>query len=263
MRARLLPVLMSFTFVIACAEDLTAVTALWSGLQSTWTTFIDEAKKTGAAAAASAAELKVANGDEAGAALKAKVDSALGDHSKAVAELEGVLANTKAGVEKGIADKKIAPVQKAIDDGKAAWATAAGKLPDLTTAATSAIDALKQHIASAAKPAAREEDESTDEVAVKKKGAVVTFNVSFQKDDTIGDAENTSIMKRFLKFMNTCPVIKVELTGKADTAARGKTRAQMAKTYVEKRGVPASRVARIDGKAGGNGLTATIVNPCP
>ncbi len=260
---------LSTVLLTACAEDLTLVTQAWTALSGVWGKAIGDAGSAGADLASKAASIKLMAGDAAGAALKGKFDAAVGDHMKAVGDMKAVLANTKTAVEKAMMDKKIAPVQKALDDGKTAWDALAGKLPALATAAAGSLDALKKHAdeaaaAAAAAPAgAGKEDATTDATAIKTAGGTASFPFTFKDDGSFDDKLNADVLARFLKFMNTCEVMKIDLSGMAKDDATGKKRADLAKKFVEKRGVPGSRVGATAGKAGGDGLMAKVIKPCP
>jgi hypothetical protein len=267
-RGLLLVAIASFALVTACKEDLGPITKVWEALQGDWMKKIEEFTKQGGDLAGKVKGLAaLAAGDAAGADLKGKLDAALGEHGKALTDLKGVLTGTKDGIAKAIMEGKIAPVQAAIDDGKKKWDAATKKVADLTGTASGAFDALKKHTeAEAAKAAAATTavgDVGAKDAEVLKKGGETSFALTYKADGTIDMGVSEATLARFLKFMNTCEVLKVELTGMGKDDKLGLARATAAKKYVETKGVPGSRVAKTAGKAGEGGLMAKVTKPCP
>lgn len=130
----------------ACAEDLTAVNASWTAVNEGWQKVIMAGKKALEDADDAAKALPApAETDAVGKDLKTKLDGALSAHEQLVSNLEQVATESKTAVEKATLEKKVLPVQTAIDKGVQAWGDLQPKLSDAAADAATAASALKSH----------------------------------------------------------------------------------------------------------------------
>jgi hypothetical protein len=240
----------------ACAEDLTAVTAIWTSMNDGWTKQIADAKKAGEELGGKAAGLgAIADTDAAGKDLKAKLDAALGDHKNLVAALEQLSTETKTAIETASVEKKIAPVQAAIDAGKARFDAEAGKLAPAATAATAAFDALKAHLEEEAKKAAAAADPAAkDPEAAKTAGATITIPLAFTDKDAIDEAASAAGLERLAKFLGSCDAIKAEISANGANDKSAKARAAAVVKFADGKGMK----GKLTAPAGVVGADATI-----
>ena len=243
----------------ACAEDLTAVNATFDAATAAWSKVIAEGKTAGADLATKGAALAVAETDATGKGLKGTFDTALADHGKVVAELEQAVSDTKAAVEKAQADKKIMPVQTAIDAGTEKFTALSTKLGAATTAAVTAFDGLKAHVdAEAAKAAA--DPAAKDAETAKTKGGEATFAFVYTDKDAVDEAASAASLERLTKLLGSCDAIKVELTA-TGVEAKAKARAASLQKLMEAKAK--GKVAKATGAAGDGSTKVTVATPCP
>lgn len=243
----------------ACAEDLTAVNATFDAATAAWSKVIAEGKTAGADLATKGAALAVAETDATGKGLKGTFDTALADHGKVIAELEQAVSDTKAAVEKAQADKKIMPVQTAIDAGTEKFTALSTKLGAATTAAVTAFDGLKAHVdAEAAKAAA--DPAAKDAETAKTKGGEATFAFVYTDKDAVDEAASAASLERLTKLLGSCDAIKVELTA-TGVEAKAKARAASLQKLMEAKAK--GKVAKATGAAGDGSTKVTVATPCP
>lgn len=253
--------------VAACAEDLTLVNGTWTSLSGEWSKTTADAKKANEELAAKAgAFAPIAAEDATGTELKGKFDTALAGHKQVVTDLETLTTETQAAVDAAQAEKKIAPVQAAIDAGTAKWTALQPRLTEATTAAVSSFDALKAHADAAAAKAAADaaaaaDPASKDPETVKMAGGEATFAFTFGDKNVVDEAASAASIDRLVKFLGSCDALKTELVaGGADDKA-GKARADAVKKLVEKKSVPAARISKTAGNVG-EAVVIKVVTPC-
>lgn len=246
----------------ACAEDLTAVNATFDTASAAWSKAIAEGKTAGADLATKGAALAVAEADATGKGLKGTFDTALADHGKVIAELEQAVSDTKAAVEKAQADKKIMPVQTAIDAGTEKFTALSTKLGAATTAAVTAFDGLKAHVdAEAAKAAVAVADPAAkDAETAKTKGGEATFAFVYTDKDAVDEAASAASLERLTKLLGSCDAIKVELTA-TGVEAKAKARATSLQKLMEAKAK--GKIAKATGAAGDGSTKVTVATPCP
>ncbi len=253
--------------VAACAEDLTLVNGAWATVSSEWKKTTADAMKANEELAAKAAALApIAAADAAGTELKGKFDTALAGHKQIVTNLEMLTSETQAAVDTAAMDKKIAPVQAAIDTGTAKWAVMQPTLADATTAAVAAFDALKAHADAAAAKAAADAAAAADPAAkdaetIKTAGGQAMFAFTFNEKNVLDEVASALSLDRIVKFMNTCEVLSAEFAAGGSDEKSGKARADAIKKLIEKKSVPGSRMTTKG--VVGDTFTATVVTPCP
>ena len=252
--------------LLACAEDLTAVNASWTAVNEGWQKVITDAKKTHADADAVAKRSlpPVADADAAGKDMKTKLDASLAAHKELVSNLEQVAIESKGAVEKAALERKVAPVQAAIDAGVAKWGTLQPKLAAATDAVTTSLTGLKSHLdAEAAKAAAAAADPAAkDPETVKAAGGEASFVFTFDDKDAIDEAASSASLERMVKLLGLCEALKVELSVGGKDAKSSTARASAVKKAIEKKGVPASRITKAVGVAGEAPVVAKVVTPC-
>ncbi|MBM4282178.1 MAG: hypothetical protein FJ137_15955 [Deltaproteobacteria bacterium] len=248
-----------------CAEDLTAVTATWTSTNEGWTKQIADAKKADEDLGGKVAGLgAVAEADAAGKDLKTKLDAALGDHKTLVAALEQLATETKTAVEAASVEKKIAPVQAAIDAGKAKFDAEAGKLGGAATAATAAYDALKAHLEAEAKKAAAAADPAAkDPEAAKTAGATITIPLAFTDKDAVDEAAAAAGLERLTKFLGTCDALKAEIAANGANDKSAKARAAAVIKLVEGKGMKGKLTAPTGVVGADAAITLKVAAVCP
>lgn len=254
----------SLAVVVACAEDLTAVNATWATTSDAWNKAVAEAKKAGEDLAAKVAALPaVADADAAGKDLKKKADDALAAHKQAVADVEQLAAETKAAVEKAQIEKKILPVQQAIDAGVAKAGALTAKIGEAATNAAAAVEGLKKHLdEEAAKAAAAAADPATkDPTTVKTANGETTFAFTFTDKNAVDEAGSAAGLDRLTKFLGTCDGVKVELTGTGPDDKAGKARADSVQKAMEAKGLK-GKVAKTAGAVGDGSTKLVVTTPC-
>ena len=248
----------------ACAEDLTVVNAAFAAANDGWSKVIAEGKKANEDLAAKAGALAaVAAEDAPGKDLKTKFDAALGGHKEIVASLEQIAVETKGAVEKAQVEKKILPVQTALDAGIAKFSATAPKLAEAATAAVAAFDALKAHLdaAAAAAAAAAADPASKDPTTVKTAGGEAQFTFIYTDKDALDEAASAAALERLTKFLGSCDAIKVELTA-TGVEMKAKDRAEKLKAFVEAKGMK-GKISKVSGAAGDGSTKVTVATPCP
>lgn len=254
----------SLAVLTACAEDLTLVNAAFATASEGWAKVIAEGKKAGEDLAAKAAALPaVADADAAGKALKTKFDTALGGHKDILSNLDQIVVETKGAVEKAQVEKKILPVQEAINAGVAKFSALAPKLGEAAAAATAAFDGLKSHLdAEAAKAAAAAADPAAkDPTTVKTAGGEAAFTFVYTDKDTVDETASAAALDRLTKFLGSCDAIKVELTA-TGVEMKAKDRAEQLKKLMEGKGLK-GKIAKVSGAAGDGSTKVVVATPCP
>jgi outer membrane protein OmpA-like peptidoglycan-associated protein len=200
--------LLSVVALVGCSEDLGPITATWTQLQSTMTAKAGELRKqyNGIAAAVKALP-PVSATDTVGQSLTSKLTAALNAHSGLLASVDSSISNGTASVGEAIKTGKVANVQKAIDDAKAAYDASVGKVTASATGVLALLSQLKAHDAALAAEAAR----------VRTIGSKTDFDdIDFKpgKADFLFDRPNTqATLDKLLVFVNTCPELVVDLVG--------------------------------------------------
>jgi uncharacterized protein YukE len=248
-----------------CAEDLTAVTATWTSTNDGWTKQIADGRKAGEELGGKIAGLAaVAETDATGKDLKGKLSAALDTHKSLVATLEQVATETKTAVETASAEKKIAPVQAAIDAGKAKFDAEAAKLAPAATAATAAYDALKTHLEEEAKKAAAAADPAAkDPEAAKTAGATVSIPMAFTDKDAVDEAASAAGLDRLTKFLGTCDTLKAEISANGANDKSGKARAAAVVKLVEGKGLKGKLTAPTGVVGADAAITLKVATVCP
>lgn len=248
----------------ACAEDLTAVNAAFAATSASWQKAIDEGKKAAEGLVAKIGELPaVGDADATGKDLKAKLDAALGTHKETLTNLEQVVSETKAAVEKAQAEKKILPVETAMKAGVEKFNALLPKLGEAATAATSGLDALKAHLdAEAAKAKAAADPAAKDAEAVKAAGGEAGgFTFIYTDKGAVDEAQSASAIERLTKLLASCDALKVDLvaTGVEDKA---KERAEALKKLMDGKGGK-GKIVSAKGAAGDGSTKVVVATPCP
>ncbi len=200
--------LLSVVALVGCSEDLGPITATWTQLQSTMTAKAAELRKqyNGIAAAVKALP-PVSATDTVGQSLTSKLTAALTAHSGLLAGVDSSISSATASVGDAIKTGKVANVQKAIDDAKAAYDGTVGKVTASGTGVLALLSQLKAHDAAVAAEAAR----------VRTIGSKTDFDdIDFKpgKADFLFDRPNTqATLDKLLVFVNTCPELVVDLVG--------------------------------------------------
>lgn len=263
-RLSLAAVLVATVGVAACAEDLTAVNATWATTSEAWNKAVAEARKANDELAAKLTALPaVADADAAGKDLKKKADDALAAHKQAVSDVEQLTAETKTAVEKAQAEKKIAPVQAAIDAGVAKSAALVGKIGEAATAAAAAVDGLKAHLdAEAAKAAAAAADPAAkDPETVKTQNGEASLTFVFTDKNAVDEAASAAGIDRLTKLLGSCDALKVELTGTGADEKAGKAHADSLQKLVEGKGLK-GKIVKTSGAMGDGATKLVVTTPC-
>lgn len=253
----------SVVVVSACAEDLTVINATWATAEEGFKKSIAEATAAGTELGDKGKALTVAEGDAAGAGLKASFDKALGDHGAAVTELGKAASDTAAAVAKAQEQKKIMPVQEALTAGTTAFTAAQGKVAEAAKAAVTAFDALKAHVdAEAAKKSAAAADPAAkDAEAVKAAGGEAGgFTFVYTDKGAVDEAQSAASIGRLTKLLASCDGLKVDLvaTGAVDSA---KVRAESLKTFMDGKGGK-GKIGKATGAEGDGSTKVVVTAPC-
>jgi hypothetical protein len=249
----------SVVVVSACAEDLTAINATWATAEEGFKKSVAEATAAGADLTEKAKAFTIAEGDAAGAGLKATFDKALADHAAAATELGKAASDTAAAVTKAQEQKKILPVQEAITAGTTAFTAAQGKVGEAAKAAVAAFDALKAHVdAEAAKASAAATDPSAkDAEAVKAVGGEAGgFTFVYTDKNAVDEAQSAASIARLEKLLGACDGLKVDLVA-TGAVASATARAEALKKFMEGKGGK-GKIAKATG-AEGDGSTKVVV----
>jgi outer membrane protein OmpA-like peptidoglycan-associated protein len=248
--------------VAGCSEDLGPITAAWTQLQGTMTAKAAELHKQYADITAAVKALPpLANTDATGQALATKLGAALSAHSTVLAGLDSTIAKGTAGVQEAIKTGKVAEVQKAMEDAKAAYEAAVAKVAASGATAIGLLGQLKAHDAQLAAEAAR----------VNTSGSKTDFDdIDFKpgKADFLFDRPNTqATLDKLVLFVNSCPELVVNIVGHTSnegTAAANKklsvARANAVKKYVAGKGVKAKKIHSVSGVGA---LDPAVPEPAP
>jgi uncharacterized protein YukE len=248
-----------------CAEDLTAVTATWTSTNEGFTKQIADAKKAGEELGGKVAGLAaVADADAAGKDLKGKLDAAVTAHKDLVASLEKVAAETKTAVETASLEKKIAPVQAAIDAGKAKFDGEAAKVAPAATAANGAYDALKSHLEEEAKKAAAAADPAAkDPEAAKTAGTTVVIPLTFTDKNAVDEAASAAGLERLTKFFGLCDALKADIAANGADEKAGKARAEAVVKLLDGKGLKGRLQAPAGVVGADSAITLKVSAVCP
>jgi len=259
----------SLAVLTACAEDLTLVNAAFATAGEGWAKVIADGKKASEDLTAKAAALPaVVDADAAGKDLKVKFDSALGGHKQLLAKLDQIVVETKGAVEQAQVEKKILPVQEAINMGVAKFSALAPKLGDTAAAAAAAFEGLKSHLdAETAKAAAAAADPAAkDPTTVKTAGGEAAFTFVYTDKGTVDETASAAALDRLTKFLGSCDAIRVELTstgdGKLVEVKVAKDRAEQLKKLIEGKGLK-GKITKVSGDAGDGSTKVVVATPCP
>jgi outer membrane protein OmpA-like peptidoglycan-associated protein len=235
--------------LVGCSEDLGPVTATWNQLQSTMVAKAAELRKQYDSITAAVKALPpVSATDSLGQSLTAKLGAALGAHANLLGGVDSSISSAAASVGEAIKTGKVANIQKAIDDAKAAYDGAVGKVAASGTGVLTLLSQLKAHDAALAAEAAR----------VNTAGSKTDFNdIDFKpgKADFLFDRPNTqATLDKLLVFVNSCPALVVDLVGHTSnegTAAVNQKlsvdRAKAVKNWLLGKGVGAKKIHGVSG----------------
>jgi outer membrane protein OmpA-like peptidoglycan-associated protein len=232
-----------------CSEDLGPVTATWNQLQTTMVAKAAELRKQYDNILATVKALHpVSATDSAGQSLTAKLTAALSAHSGLLGAVDTSISSAAASVGEAIKTGKVANIQKAIDDAKAAYDAAVEKVAASGTGVLALLNQLKAHNAVVAAEAAR----------VNTSGAKTDFSdIDFKpgKADFLFDRPNTqATLDKLLAFVNTCPELVVDFVGhtsnEGTVAVNQKLsvdRAKAVKQWLLGKGVAAKKIHGVSG----------------
>jgi outer membrane protein OmpA-like peptidoglycan-associated protein len=200
--------LLSVVALVGCSEDLAPVTATWTQLQSTMVAKAGELRKQYNAITASVKTLPpVGASDVTAQTLTSKLGAALSAHSSLLAGLDSSITADGTAVQEAIKTGKVANVQKAIDDAKAAYDVSLSRIAASGAAISGLLGQLKAHNAKLAADAAR----------VNTAGAKVDYtDIDFKKGkaDFLFDRPNSQIaLDKLFNFVSSCPELVVDLVG--------------------------------------------------
>lgn len=243
--------------VAGCSEDLGPITATWNQLQATWTAKAGELRKQASAIAAGVKAMPAPGAtDTAGQGLLSKVTAALAAHDKLLGGLDTAISTAANSVQEALKTGKVATVQKAIDDSKAAYDAAVAKVASSATAVSALFNQLKTHNAEVAAEAAK----------AYTAGARTDFSdIDFKpgKAEFLFDRPNTqATLDKLLAFVNSCPQLTVDIVGHTSNegtpAANMKLsvdRAKAVQKWLLSKGVAKKKIHSVSGK----GATENIV----
>ena len=255
MQRRILPrgartaALLSVVALVGCSEDLAPVTATWNQLQSAMVAKAADLRKQYQSVSAAVKALPpVSATDSIGQSMSAKLGAALSAHSALLGGVDSSISSAATSVGDAIKTGKVANIQKAIDDAKAAYDGAVGKVAASGTGVLALLSQLKSHDAALAAEAVR----------VNTAGSKTDFNdIDFKpgKADFLFDRPNTqATLDKLLAFVNTCPELVVDLVGHTSnegSAAVNQTlsvdRAKAVKRWLVGKGVGAKKVHGVSG----------------
>jgi len=249
--------LLSLVVAAACSEDLGPVTAAWNQLQSTMTARAGDLRKQYNAMIAGVKAMPAAGAsDTAGQAMMSKVTAALAAHGKLLDGLDTTVATAASSVQEALKTGKVASVQKAIDDSKAAYDAAVAKASTSATAVSALLNQLKAHNAEVAAELAK----------VTTAGSRTDFSdIDFKpgKAEFLFDRPNTqATLDKLLAFVNSCPELTVDLVGHTSNEGTPAVnmklsvdRAKAVQKWLVSKGVAAKKIHAVSGK----GATENIV----
>jgi outer membrane protein OmpA-like peptidoglycan-associated protein len=249
--------LLSVVMAGACSEDLGPVTAAWNQLQSTMTAKAGELRKPyNTITAAVKAMPAVGASDTSGKAMMSKLTAALAAHDKLLGGLDTTISTATTSVQEALKTGKVANVQKAIDDSKAAYDAAVAKVSTSSTTVSALFNQLKAHNAEVAAELAK----------VTTAGSRTDFSdIDFKpgKAEFLFDRPNTqATLDKLLAFVNSCPELTVDLVGHTSNEGTPAVnmklsvdRAKAVQKWLVSKGVAAKKVHAVSGK----GATENIV----
>jgi outer membrane protein OmpA-like peptidoglycan-associated protein len=235
--------------LVGCSEDLAPVTATWTQLQSGMAARAAELhKQYNDISAAVKALPAIGATDTTGQTITAKLNAALAGHSKLLGGLDGTITTAASSVQDAIKTGKVASIQKAIDDAKAAYDATIAKLNASGTAVAALVSQLRKHDADIAAEAAR----------VNTSGSKVDFSdIDFKPGKAVFlfDRPSTqATLDKLLIFVNSCPELAVDIVGHTSnegTAAANKKlsadRAKTVKGWLVGKGVAAKKIHSVSG----------------
>lgn len=241
--------LLSVVALVGCSEDLGPITASWNQLQSTMTAKAAELRKQFDSVTAAVKALPpLAATDTVGQSMASKLGTALAGHSGLLNGVDASITSAATSVGDAIKTGKVANVQKAMDDAKAAFDAAVAKVGASGASALSLLSQLKAHNATLAAEAAR----------VNTAGAKTDFNdIDFKpgKADFLFDRPNTqATLDKLLVFVNSCPALAVNIVGHTSNEGTPPVnmklsvdRAKAVKGWLLTKGVAAKKIHGVSG----------------
>ncbi len=249
LRAARAAALLSVLAVVGCSEDLTSITATWTQLQGNMTAKAAELRRQYESWAAAVKALPpVSATDTVGQSMTSKLTAALSAHSGLLTGVDSSISSATASVGEAMKTGKVANIQKAIDDAKAAYDAAVAKVATSGTGLLALFNQRKAHDAALAAEAAR----------VSTSGSKTDFDdIDFKpgKADFLFDRPNTqATLDKLLGFVNTCPELVVDLIGhtsnEGTVAVNQKLsvdRAKAVKQWLLGKGVTAKKIHGVSG----------------
>ncbi|HZW89306.1 MAG TPA: hypothetical protein VFF12_09530 [Myxococcaceae bacterium] len=140
--------------LLACGENLEPVKAAWATVSGTITTRVGEWKKSqGEAQAALKALPALAPTDMAGHAMRKQLDGTLAREAKAIADAESLISAGRASYGQALGTRKVANVQKVIDDNNARFTALEKTFSDSSAQSSALLARLGAHAEQAPSPA--------------------------------------------------------------------------------------------------------------
>ena len=132
--------------LLACGENLEPVKAAWATVSGTITTRVGEWKKSnGEAQAALKALPSLAADDVAGHAIRRQLDGTLAREAKAIKDAETLMSAARASYEQALGTRKVANVQKVIDDTNGRFTALEKAFSDSTAQSSALLAQLGNH----------------------------------------------------------------------------------------------------------------------
>jgi outer membrane protein OmpA-like peptidoglycan-associated protein len=249
--------------LLACAEDLTPVKALWDTVGKDYAAKVMGLKKDNDSLVMQLGKLAI-SGDANGPAgmAKAALMKAMTGQTAALGGLEKMLGDQTKLVGDAIAAGKLAPANAAIETAKKALGPLFTNVTDMMKKNQGDFSALEKLAAAAAVPAPAAFDFAK---LAKSVGTADFSDIDFKS----GSAEfsfdkpaSKATLDSLVGFAKTCPELRIELVGhtskdgdaKTNLALSGK-RADAVKDYLLKAGVAKTTIT----KTSGMGSTKTLV----
>jgi outer membrane protein OmpA-like peptidoglycan-associated protein len=228
--------------LVGCSEDVGPVTAAWNQLVQTMTAKADAFKSQLASMQATVRAFPAAVAtDDAGKALKGKLDQALASHGQSLAALDTLISTSKSAFDEAVKTGKVANAQKVLDDTKARFEQLSGNLTGSAAAVTSLIAQYKKHLEDMSKVV----DTDFTDLDFKPGTAQFLFDRPTSK----------ATLVKLVAYMKSCPELVVDLVGHTSNEGSDATnvslsvaRAKAVKQYlVTKGGVEDKKFHQISG----------------
>src|SRR5215813_8423079 len=140
--------------LLACGENLDPVKAAWTTVNGTVASRVGEWKKSYGEAQAALKTLPSAGTDDAaGNAIRNQLDSALAREARAIADAEALMSEARTSYEQALNTRKVASVQKVVDDTNARFMTAEKVFSASTAQSSSLLGQLRGRLARSGSPA--------------------------------------------------------------------------------------------------------------